>query len=172
MSRFWPHTPYAEEQPYAHAVLYTHVLTRAIQTGSVVGTGVGASIVLLHQLNVLKPRIPSSSFSTVFLRSAGIGGVVGLGILTVGLPMRMLGREDIEWKDRSWRLLENKGQVECDDWTYGGMAGGALAAARGGASGWRGAVGKLGVGSVIGMLGYMGYRYIVKGGKWEEDKVL
>jgi hypothetical protein len=172
MSRFWPHTPYAEEQPYAHAILYTHVLTRAIQTGSIVGTGAGASIFLLRQLNVLKPQIPPSTFATTLLRSTGIGAVVGLGVLTVGLPMRMLGREDIEWKDRSWRLLENKGQVECDDWTYAGMAAGAVAATRGGASGWRGAVGKVGAGSVIGMLGYMGYRYGVKGGNWEETKVL
>jgi len=98
--------------------------------------------------------------------------VVGLGLFTVALPMRMLGREDIEWKDRSWRLLENKGQVECDNWTYAGMAAGAVAAARGGALGWRGAVGKVGAGSVVGMLGYMGYRYGVKGGKREEDRLL
>jgi len=172
MSRFWPHTPYAEEQPYAHAILYTHVLTRAIQTGSVIGTGVGASILLLRQFNVLKPRIPPTTITTTLLRSTGIGAVVGLGLFTVALPMRMLGREDIEWKDRSWRLLENKGQVECDNWTYAGMAAGAVAAARGGALGWRGAVGKVGAGSVVGMLGYMGYRYGVKGGKREEDRLL
>jgi len=172
MSRFWPHTPYADEQPYEHAILYTHVLTRAIQAGSVVGTGVGTSVFLLRQFNVLKPRMPPSTLGTTILRSTGVGVVVGLGILTLGLPMRMRGREEIEWKDRSWRLLENKGQVECDDWTYVGMAAGAVTAARGSASGWRGAVGKAGAGSVVGMLGYMGWRYGVKGGKWEENKVL
>ena len=88
--------------------------------------------------------------------------------------VRMWGREDIEWKDRSWRLLENRGQVECDDWTYGGMLAGAATAVMGGgaAQGWRGVAGRVGLGSIIGMGGYMGWRYGVKGGKWEEEKVL
>jgi len=86
--------------------------------------------------------------------------------------MRMLGREEIEWQDRSWRLIESKGQVECDDWTYSGMAVGAMAfAIRGKALGWRGAVGSVGLGSIGGMLGYMGWRYGVRGGKFEETIV-
>jgi hypothetical protein len=84
----------------------------------------------------------------------------------------MWGREEIEWQDRSWRLIENKGQVECDDWTYSGMAIGAVASAvRGKGLGWRGGVGSIGLGSVGGMLGYMGWRYGVKGGKFEETTV-
>lgn len=84
----------------------------------------------------------------------------------------MWGREEIEWQDRSWRLLENNGQVECDDFTYAGMTGGALAMAmRGQGLGWRGAVGGMGMGSVVGMLGCMGWRYGVKGGKFEEKAI-
>jgi hypothetical protein len=170
MSRFWSHTPYAEDQPYAHAILTTHVLTRAVQTGSVIGSGVGTSIFLLRHFHILSPRIPPSTFATTLLRSTGIGAVVGTGILALGLPIRMSGMEEIEWQDRSWRLLENKGQVECDDWTYGGMAMGTVAAvAQRGASGWIGAVGKVGAGGVLGMVGYMGWRYGVKGGKWEDS---
>jgi hypothetical protein len=84
----------------------------------------------------------------------------------------MWGREEIEWKDRSWRLLENKGQLECDDWTYPGMVAGlvgVLSSRTGRAMGWRGAVGGLGAGSVLGLMGYMGWRYGVKGGKFEEQ---
>lgn len=89
-----------------------------------------------------------------------------MGIMVVAIPGRMWGREEIEWQDRSWRLLENKGQVECDDWTYAGMAAGALASVR--TRGWRGKVGCVGLGSVAGMGGYMAWRYGIKGGKFEE----
>lgn len=86
----------------------------------------------------------------------------------------MWGRENIEWQDRAWRLLENKGQVECDTFaTEGAVAGVAGVAAvtwRHGvrAAGWRTIVGGAGVGSLVGVIGYMGWRHGVKGGKWEE----
>ncbi len=57
------------------------------------------------------------------LRSAGVGSLWGIGFLAVGLVGRMWGRTEIEWQDRSWRLLENRGQVETDDWTLGGGCG-------------------------------------------------
>ena len=86
--------------------------------------------------------------------------------------MRMWGREDIEWRDRAWRLLENKGQVEVDDWGVVGMALGGLGllVRRGGARGvsWRMGVGGLGMGSSVGVLGYMIWRHGINGGKWEE----
>jgi hypothetical protein len=82
----------------------------------------------------------------------------------------MWGREKIEWQDRSWRLRANKWQTECDDWTFGGMAAAAAAVAwKGKGLGWRSAVGGVGIGSVAGMFGYMGYRYGLKCGKFEED---
>jgi hypothetical protein len=28
----------------------------------------------------------------------------------------MKGKEEIEWQDRSWRILGNKGLLEYDDW--------------------------------------------------------
>jgi hypothetical protein len=83
----------------------------------------------------------------------------------------MWGREDIEWQERSWRLLANKGQVECDDWTYSGMAIGLLGGLSQRGLGWRGVVGGVGAGSVLGMVGYMGWRYGVKGGKFDEEKL-
>lgn len=99
----------------------------------------------------------------------------------------MWGREDIEWKDRSWRLLENKGQLECDDWTYAGMAVGVVAASAAvmvGSRGRKGVVplvalggggravevlGTASLGSFAGMLGYMTWRYGVHGGKFPSD---
>ncbi|KAE8446037.1 hypothetical protein EG329_012545 [Mollisiaceae sp. DMI_Dod_QoI] len=169
MSRFWPHTSYAEDQPLSHTILWTHVLTRAVTAGSIVGSGIGTSIVLLRNFNIIKQRIPPSSFATTILRSSGTGVVIATGLLCIALPMRMYGKEEIEWNDRSWRLIENRGQVECDDWTYPGMTAGAVAfAMKGQGLGWRSAVGSIGLGSVGGMLGYMGWRYGVKGGKFEE----
>lgn len=83
----------------------------------------------------------------------------------------MWGREKIEWQDRAWRLLENKGQVECDDFAAGGAVVGLLGAGwgmRGVGLGWRGVVGGAGVGSLVGVMGYMGWRYGVKRRQWEE----
>jgi hypothetical protein len=40
---------------------------------------------------------------------------------------RMRGREDVEWKDRSWRILENNGEVKTDWVTLGGAGAGAVA---------------------------------------------
>ncbi|PVH77184.1 hypothetical protein DL98DRAFT_517496 [Cadophora sp. DSE1049] len=172
MSRLWPHTTYAEEQPYYHSILTTHVLTRAIQSGSLVGAGISSTVFALRNFKILKPRIPSSTLTTTLLRSSGIGAIAGFGLLCVGLPMQMRGKEEIEWRDRSWRLLENQGQLECDDWTYPAMVAGGLAAAtQRSVLGWKGVIGGIGAGSVLGMAGYMGWRYGVKGGKREETTV-
>lgn len=83
----------------------------------------------------------------------------------------MWGREEIEWKDRSWRLLENKGQVEVDTWSVAGMAAGwaALVAMRGlNGVGWKMGIGSLGLGGTAGVMGYMVWRHGVNGGRWPE----
>jgi hypothetical protein len=170
MSRFFPHPPYAEDQPLSKTILTTHVLTRAVQAGSLVGSGVGLSLLTLRRFNILSPRIPPIPVYSTILRSTGTGAIVALGLLSIALPIRMWGREQIEWQDRSWRLRANKGQTECDDWTYGGMAAATAAVAwKGKRMGWRGAVGGVGIGSVLGLFGYMAYRYGLKSGKFEED---
>ncbi len=74
----------------------------------------------------------------------------------------MFGRQNIEWEDRSWRLLKNKGQIEVDSWTLiGGTIGAMLSARRGqiALSLSRRVVSGLGIGTVGGNLGYMGWRY-------------
>jgi hypothetical protein len=163
MSRFFPQAEYAEDQPYAHTILTTHVLTRGFQAGSLVSLPIAGALSFYRHRNPL----PRPSFTTTLLRSTGRGAVIGTGLLGVALVRRMWGREEIEWQDRSWRLLGNKGQVECDDWTYGGMAAGLV----GGVKGLRGVIGGLGIGSVVGMVGYMGWRYGIRGGEFEEEKL-
>lgn len=85
-----------------------------------------------------------------------------------GLYTRMHGREEIEWKDRSWRLLENRGQVEVDEWSLPGTVVGAVVGVvrRGG---WVRAVGAAGCGSLVGVAWYIGWRYGVNGGRWEGE---
>lgn len=171
MSRLWPHPSYAEDQPFSRSILALHVLTRAGQTGALLGASIGTTIPLLRYFNILK-AISTRSLTSSLLRSTGVGTAAATAFLAVGLPIQMWGKEDIEWKDRSWRLLENQGQMECDDLTYPAMAaGGVLAASRGRAMGWRGIVGGMGAGSVLGMVGYMGWRYVVHGGEREDTTV-
>lgn len=105
------------------------------------------------------------------LRSTGFGALTGTALMVPAVFMRMRGREDIEWKDRSWRLLENNGQKAVDDCSVVGAAVGALFDARqivphqsvrtklftvaGGA----------GVGSIAGVVVYLGWWYGLKGGE-------
>ncbi|KAJ0415781.1 hypothetical protein BJY00DRAFT_317480 [Aspergillus carlsbadensis] len=151
MSHFFPKAAYAEDQPLATTILTTHVLYRGFQTGALLGPLGRAALSL---------RTKAPLTSTSLLRAAGTGSVVGTGILSVMLIGRMWGREEIEWKDRSWRLLNHRGQVAVDDWSQvGGVLGAGLGAARGGL-GWRGVVGAGGVGSLVGVVGCLGYRFV------------
>lgn len=86
----------------------------------------------------------------------------------MGLVARMWGREEIEWKDRSWRIRYNTGQVAIDNWAEPGAALGVLVvASRGlvgsglGAGGLRGVVGGAGVGSLVGIVGCMAARRVL-----------
>ena len=158
----FPHTPYAEDQQLPRLILTTHVLYRGFQTGAFMGLLIGSartafrhsptpshSLLLIHARNVI--------------RSTGIGGAVGIGLMSVELPLQMRGKELIEWQDRSWRLLENKGQVAVDRWSIGGATVGAVAVVCASrrrllslsARNW---LGGLGAGSLVGVLGYMGSR--------------
>ncbi|KAK7757215.1 hypothetical protein SLS62_000764 [Diatrype stigma] len=131
MSRYYPHPAYAEDQPLARTILMTHVETRAVTTGTLIGGGLFAyrSIRgLPHTVAVAaKTAPPLLRLGVPFLRTTGINVLWTMGLTSAGLAARMYGREDIEWRDRAWRLLENRGQLETDDWTYPGMAAGLAA---------------------------------------------
>lgn len=59
--------------------------------------------------------------------------------------------------------------MEVDDFSVVGMVGGGLVGFRRGVRGVR-LVGSVAVGSLVGVGVYMGWRYGVKGGVWEDDE--
>ncbi|TGJ79608.1 hypothetical protein E0Z10_g9146 [Xylaria hypoxylon] len=161
MSRYFPHPAYAEDQPLARTILITHVGTRAITTGTIIGAGIFGTREALRRLRkAAAPSTVTASRSQLYLRVAGHSTLWTIGIVSLGLAGRMWGREEIEWQDRSWRLMENEAQLQTDDWTYGGMVAGLAATALFKRPvGWVAAVGSVGAGSVAGTLGYLGWRY-------------
>ena len=150
MSRHFPHADYAEDQPLGKTILTSHVLYRGFQTGAVIGLGIGA----------VRSLIRRNPFVTV-LAQTGYGALVGTALMIPGLPFYMWNKTDIEWKDRSWRLLENEGQKEVDDWSTVGSVGGALAALRSPAVRQAGRfsivrlAGGAALGDLLGVTGYM-----------------
>lgn len=89
----------------------------------------------------------------------------------------MWGKEQIEWQDRSWRLLEMPGQVKIDDWTVAGMvvapvvwAGAGMGTGLTGKRWMLGLTGAGAVGSVAGTIGYMVWRFGMNGGKFPIKK--
>jgi hypothetical protein len=163
MSRFWPHTPYAEDQPFAVPILTTHVFSRGFQGGALLGPIAGTAAYYFSKL----PRAGGHSFSTTLLRTTSLTSLAGVGLMAAALVARMHGKEHIEWADRSWRLLENKGQVEVDDWSLGGAVAGAVVTA-GRKPGWLAVTGGGAMGSLVGVGGYLVWRYGIKRGKWDE----
>lgn len=168
MSRFFPHTAYEEDQPLGRTILTTHVYYRGFQTGAFVGLATGS---ILSLLQLRRPLAHRAAWIPLALRSTGYGAAIGTALMVPALASRMYGREEIEWKGRSWRLLENEGQKEVDDWSFLGTVVGAVAAARQMVAHEalrprvaRG-VGGAGTGSLAGVVGYMGWRYVLHGGK-------
>ncbi|KAI0525340.1 hypothetical protein F5B22DRAFT_589510 [Xylaria bambusicola] len=168
MSRYFPHPEYAEDQPLARTILTTHVETRAITTGAIIGAGMEA---FRQMRKAPVPNTLEAPRSQVFFRAVGKSTLWTIGIVSAGLVGRMWGRDEVEWKDRSWRLLESKGQLETDDWSYGGMlAGLAATALLKRPAGWVATIGSVGIGSAMGVIGYMGWRYGLHGGKFPSSE--
>lgn len=102
-----------------------------------------------------------------------MGGIIGFGAVAVMLPMMMWGKEEIEWQDRAWRLLANRGQVEVDDWSLCGVGAGVVGVmwARSrefDRQGWRSAgrlVGGAGLGSLAGIGALLLWRTVVPKGE-------
>ncbi|CCD46329.1 hypothetical protein BofuT4_P118790.1 [Botrytis cinerea T4] len=176
MSRYWPHPPYASDQPHSAPILWIHILTRGPPTAAFLTPFISGSALMYRKLPLpssLLPRSQPLSFPSQLLnlRSMGTNTLGVTFLFTLATIARMYGRTEIEYQDRSWRLLENKGQMESDDWMYGGMIVGALWKFKPGyLVDWRVRIGSISAGSAIGVLGYLGWRYGVKGGKWDEDE--
>ncbi|KAF2737613.1 hypothetical protein EJ04DRAFT_510261 [Polyplosphaeria fusca] len=159
MTSFYPHTTYAEDQPQAHQILYLHVIRAASMMGSAIGLLTAPASLAVSRYRHGTP-FTSSTLIPQLLRHSGRGLIIGSfagGLMTWG---RMLGREEIEWQDRSWRLQENKGQVDTDKWIMGtsvaGAAAGLLATRRGAVplGSGQAVLGGAGVGTASGV-GYM-----------------
>ncbi|KAK6537032.1 hypothetical protein TWF281_001235 [Arthrobotrys megalospora] len=145
-----PTSDYADDQPLYHFILMTHVMHRSLPIGAFI-----SSAIPLASTFILR-RATAYPITTLLLRSNSTGALVSLGIggaMTIG---RMWGREDIEWKDRSWRLLRNTGQTQLDDFSAAGLAVGAVlgAAGKGPLPLWRGVVGGAGLGTLAGTLAF------------------
>jgi hypothetical protein len=139
---------------------------------------IGAPIALIVFL-LRQRKLPST---IAILRASGTGALAAMALLALTTEIRMFGCKDIEWRDRSWRLLGNRGQRETDDWTIAGVLGGVGSAAslgisregkRAGAAGlgFRGWLGAAGLGGFAGVVGYFAWRYGLWGGKRQQDEV-
>jgi hypothetical protein len=97
MSRFFPHTDYAEDQPMSHTVLTTHVLYRGFQTDAVVSHSLKLARSLFQKNTILR----NETILAATLRPTGFGALTGTVLTVPAVYMRMNGRGEIEWKDRS-----------------------------------------------------------------------
>lgn len=154
----WPHPAYAEDQPYAKSILYVHVLQRGFQAGAGFGLARAAYKAVRARTSTTTNTTTATTTSTTtatatakqipLARTVGRASLVGAGVTAALLTARMYGLQRIEWQDRSWRLLENEGQVRHDRYCEAGVGVGAVSAllARTG-GGWQAAVGRVGVGA-------------------------
>ncbi|KAJ9664378.1 hypothetical protein H2198_000307 [Neophaeococcomyces mojaviensis] len=110
------------------------------------------------------PALVKPAASTIIpttVRSAGVGGAIGGLAMAVMLPGYMSAKEHIEWQDRSWRLLNNQGQVAVDNWSLAGVLVGITSPMfitqfrSSDMLSWRMLIGRAGVGSLAGVTGYM-----------------
>jgi hypothetical protein len=175
MTSLFPPAEYAEDQSYSKTILTFHVLRAGATTGAIISIPIAAGLTLYRGQRTLPALLRQS------IISSARGTVYGIALSGLALGGKMWGREQIEWQDRSWRLLENKGQVEVDNFVLGGMAGAAMIAAGAGRRGrlppglekriGTTLLGAAGLGSVGGTVGYLGWRYGIKGGRFDNEEV-
>jgi hypothetical protein len=148
MTSLFVHTPYAEDQPSAHSILYLHVMRASAMSC----TFVSLFRIPITLASARYRQIPTPTSALIARTLQGSGRALAIGSLVGAIATwgRMRGREEIEWRDRAWRILENEGEVKTDWVMLGGAGAGALASL---AAARRGAI-PMGVGSV--MLGGVG----------------
>ncbi|KAL8690153.1 MAG: hypothetical protein Q9218_004336 [Villophora microphyllina] len=164
MAMILPHAVYAEDQPYARTILTIHCLHRGFTSGAILGMVAPFARSAFNTISRRPAPVYTVPFTSRLLSSAAAGSIGGTVFTAFGMTARMWGREEIEWKDRSWRLLANDTQNAEDGNSVDMMVAGALigvfATRRGGslakevtgASRSRMIVGGAAVGSVFGTL--------------------
>lgn len=126
MTSLFPHPPYAEDQPYARSILYLHVMRASAMSFSFFSLAQFPAS--LAAARYRKTPINYNAILARTLKTTGRGLAAGTAAGAIMTWGRMRGREDIEWKDRSWRILENSGEVTTDWVALGSATGGAVAA--------------------------------------------
>jgi hypothetical protein len=154
MTSLFPHAPYAEDQTNAHSILYLHVMRASAMSFTFFSWF--RIPITLASARYRRIPIDMSAIVARTLQSSGRAIIAGSLAGVLATWGRMRGREEIEWQDRAWRILENKGEVRTDWAVLGGMGAGAFAsftAARRGiipASAGTAMLGGAGAGSSIG----------------------
>lgn len=125
MTSLYQHTPYAEDQPNAHSILYLHVMRASAMSFTFLSL-FQIPISLIRARRSPTPT-PMSTILASTLKISGRSLVLGTVAGAAMVWGRMRGKEEIEWQDRAWRILENKGEVQTDWVTLGGAGTGAVA---------------------------------------------
>lgn len=113
MNSLFQPAQYEEDQQYAHEILTFHVLSR----GYAMGAFVSAIPVYASRFTRYRLSLP---------KSATIGSLIGVGAMTLAIRGRMNDKTEIEWQDRSWRILQNQSQIKTDWAMLGGAMSGAI----------------------------------------------
>ena len=125
MTSVFSHPHYAEDQPYARTILYLHVMRASAMSFSFLSLAqFPASIIAVRYR---KMPIDYNAILARTLKTSGRGLLLGTAAGAFMTWDRMRGQEEIEWKDRSWRILENNGEVKTDWITLSGAGVGAVA---------------------------------------------
>ncbi|TGO15123.1 hypothetical protein BTUL_0044g00620 [Botrytis tulipae] len=78
MSRYWPHPPYAEDQPHSGLILWTHILTRGPPTAAFLTPFISASTLINSRYPPLYFPAPSL---LPFHPNSSISALLGLTLL-------------------------------------------------------------------------------------------
>ncbi|KAL8675612.1 MAG: hypothetical protein Q9168_000124 [Polycauliona sp. 1 TL-2023] len=177
LPQLFQHPDYAEDQPSGYTILTLHCLHRGFTAGAIGGLAYPFARSAFTTILRCASHAPMQPWATRLISSAATGSLWGTGLTGIAMIGRMWGRDEIEWQDRSWRILANKTQNREDDWSAGGMLIGALAlgltsrrGARPGLSMGRASLGGAAVGSLLGTVGHV----VTSSGSADEleDKVI
>ncbi|KAH7116880.1 hypothetical protein B0J11DRAFT_443168 [Dendryphion nanum] len=125
MTSLFLHPPYAEDQPSSHAILYLHITRATAMTASFASLISAPTSLFVSRYRYSTP-MNLTNLTPRLLTHASRGLAIGTALGIAMTWSRMRGRDEIEWQDRAWRLLENGGEKETDWWVLGGAATGAV----------------------------------------------